>query len=225
MKKIFLSPFFVPTAFIVCWGTLLAVVLTFFPDIKFKITEDGEIIEFVTNIGYLLMAATMLYFAEDYKDKMRSWGVYLFLGICAFLRECGIQHTLSRTDSTPFKTRFFLNPNNPLSEKIMFGLLLLIIFGALGYLAVKYAKHLIVSFFKLDTVTWSTAVLCTTLVIAKFTDRFPGNWRKVHNGIALPREQIEIWSLLEESSEMFLPYLVVLIFLQYHLILKERQNI
>lgn len=223
MKKLFLSPFFTPVFFCLSWGIVLAVVLMFFPEQKFLITEDGQIIELFTNIGYILMLAVMMFLSKDYADKITSWGIYLFLGMCAFLREAGIQHHLSRTDTTPFKSKFFLNPNNPLSEKIVFGLLLLVIFGALLYLGIKYAKHLITSFFKLNTVTWSTAVLCTTLVFAKFADRFPGNWRHAHDGVLLPREQIEIWSLLEESSEMFLPYLVVIIMTQYHLLKNKHQ--
>ncbi len=223
MKKIFLSPFFTPVLFTICWGLMLAVVLIYFPEQKFKITEDGQIIELITNIGYISMLAALMYFAKDYTDKITSWGIYLFLAMCAFLREAGIQHHLSRTDSTPFKSRFFLNPDNPWGEKIVFGLLLIVIFGAVIYLAVKYAKFLVLSFFKLNTVTWSTAVFCCTLVFAKFADRFPGNWRKAHDDIPLPRSQIEIWSLLEESSEMFLPYLVIIMLAQYHL-LKNKQN-
>lgn len=222
MKKIFLSPFFSPLFFILCWGALLGVVLVYFPQDKFLITEDGQILEFFTNLGYILMLAGMLFLSKDYTSRMMDWAIYLFLGIAAFLREAGIQHHLSRTDSTPFKSRFFLNPDNPWSEKVIFGLILLIIFGALFYLGFKYAKHLIVSFFKLNTITWSTAVFCTVLVFAKFADRFPGNWRHAHQGVALPREQIEIWSLLEESSEVFLPYIVLIILLQYHFLKKRK---
>ncbi len=224
MKKIFLSPFFSPLFFILCWGALLGVVLIYFPQDKFLITEDGQILEFFTNLGYVLMLAGMLFLSKDYASRMTDWGIYLFLGIAAFLREAGIQHHLSRTDSTPFKSRFFLNPDNPLSEKIIFGLILLIIFGALFYLGVKYAKHLIVSFFKLNTITWSTAVFCTVLVFAKFADRFPGNWRSAHHDVSLPRNQIEIWSLLEESSEVFLPYLVLIIMLQYHFLKTKKAS-
>ena len=82
MKKTFLSPFFTPAAFSLCWGAILAVVLIFFPEQKFLITEDGEIIDIFTNIGYMLMVATMLILSKDYTDKITSWGIYLFLGIC-----------------------------------------------------------------------------------------------------------------------------------------------
>ncbi|MBR3501297.1 MAG: hypothetical protein IKO06_00120 [Alphaproteobacteria bacterium] len=216
MKKIFTSPFFTPVMFTLLWGTLVSVVLLYFPEQKFAVTEDGQIIDIITNIGYILMIAVMLLLAKDYADKPTSWGIYLFLGIAAFLREGGIQHHLSKTDTTPFKSRFFLNPANPVGEKIIFGLILVVIFGALAYLAVKYTKHLIVSFFKLNPITWSTAVFCTVLVCAKFADRFPSNWRKAHDDTLLPREQIEVWSLLEESLEMFLPYIIIIMLLQYH---------
>lgn len=221
MKKVFLSPFFTPIAFTVIWGALIAVVLAFFPEQKFLITEEGQILEIFTNIGYILMLAAMMFFARDYSDKITSWGIYLFLGMCAFLREAGIQHHLSKTDTTPFKSRFFLNPNNPWGEKIVFSLVLIVIFAAIIYLAVKYTKFLSSSFFKLNTVTWSTAVLCTVLVCAKFADRFPSNWKKAHDNVPLPVNQFETWALLKEGSEMFLPYLVIVIMWQYHLLCKK----
>lgn len=221
MKKFFLSPLFAPIFYCVLWGIVLAVVLLFFPEKKFEITTDGQIIDIATYTGYALMLVGMLYFVKDFKDNMLYWGIYFILGIAALLREAGIQHHLTNSDSTPFKSRFFLNPNNPLSEKIIFGAVLLLIFGMLIFLAVKYAKHLVVSFFKMNTITWSIATFCTVLVFAKFADRFPANWRHYKNLEELPQDFIDIWSLLEESSEMFLPLLVIIIFAQNHL-LKNR---
>lgn len=222
MKKIFLSPFFSPICFSICWGAILAIVLIWFPEQKYQITHDGEIIEILTNIGYMLMLAALLYFSKDYTDKITSWGIYLFLAISAFLRESGIQHHLSKTDSTPFKSRFFLKPENPIGEKIVFGLLLLIIFGSVLYLLIKYGKHLITSFFKFNTVTWTIAVFCSVLVLSKFADRFPGNWRDAHNDVSLPKSHIEVWSLLEESIEIFIPYLIIIALAQYHLIKQKK---
>ena len=221
MKKAFLSPLFAPLFYGILWGLLLAVVLTFIPEKKFEITTDGQIIDVLTYTGYALMLIAMLLFVKDFKGKMFDWSIYFMLGIAALLREAGIQHHLTNTDTTPFKSRFFLNPNNALSEKILYGAVLLVIFGALLYIAIKYAKHLVTSFFKFDTITWSVATFCSVLVFAKFADRFPSHWRHIHNLDRLPREFIDIWSLLEESSELFLPYLVIIIFAQYHFLKKK----
>ena len=221
MKKFFLTPLFAPVFFCTFWGALLFVVLVFFNSLKFEITTDGQVIDIATYTGYALMILTMLCLIKDFKGKMFSWAVYFMLGVAALLREAGIQHHLSSTDTTPFKSRFFINPDNPLSEKIIFGTVLAVIFGALLYLVIKYAKHLVVSFFKLDTLTWSIATFCFVLVFAKFADRFPSHWRHLNHLDDLPREFIDIWSLLEESSELFLPYLVIICFVQHHFLQKK----
>ncbi len=221
MRKIFLSPFFTVIAFAVLWVAFMGALYYGFPQDVLRFTYEGEFIETITHIGYVLLIGVLLMLGNDYRDKMASWGCFLFLAMSAFLREQGIQHHLSHTDTTPFKSRFFLNPHNPWSEKIIFGLVLLIIAGAVGYLAVKYTKHLIRSFFKLDTVTWSVAVLCTVGVFAKLVDRFPSNWKKAHGGVPLPTETYTVCQLLEESSEMFLPYIAIVILLQYHFRLKN----
>ena len=221
MKKAFLSPLFAPLFYGILWGLLLAVVLIFFPEKKFEITTDGQFIDVLTYAGYGLMLISMILFVKDFKGKMLDWSVYFLLGVAALLREAGIQHHLTKTDTTPFKSRFFLNPNKKKKKKILYGAVLLIIFGALLYLFIKYVKHLTVSFFKLNTITWSIATFCSVLVFAKFADRFPAHWRHMHDLNVLPRSFIDIWSLLEESSELFLPYLVIIIFSQYHLLKKR----
>ncbi len=220
-KKIFLSPFFMPIAFMVMWSVFLGVVYFGFPEDVLKITKEGELIEHFTHLGYVLLVGVLLVVCEDYQDKIKSWGIFLFLALCAFLREMGLQHHLSRTDTTPFKSRFFLNPNNLISEKIIFGALLFVILGAVLYLAVKYSKHLVRSFLRFDVISWSIAVLCTLGVFAKIIDRFPSKWRKAHNDVPLSDDVYQICQLLEESSEMFLPYIAIVILWQYHLLKKN----
>jgi len=216
-KKIFLSPFFTPILFLLLWGSFDFIVYHYTNDNILTYTKEGGIIENIAHFGYILLIATLLLVCEDYKDKIKSWGIYLFLALIAFLREAGIHHYLSKTDTTPFKSRFFLNPNNPLGEKIIYGCLLIIILCAVLYIAIKYTKHLITSFFKLNTVTFSIATMCSIGVISKLVDRFPANYRKSH-GVALDENLYELMQLMEESSEMFLPYLAILILVQYHLI-------
>jgi len=222
LKKIFLSPFVAPVAFLVLWIGFMKGCFLYAPkEGVLSLTEDGAVIDAVAKMGYILLVAMLLVLADDFKDKLKVWGIYLFFAIGCFLRESGIQHHLSQTDTTPFKSRFFLNPNNLLSEKIIFGALLLLVLAAVLYLAIKYAKHLVVSFFKLDTITWSVATLCTVGVAAKIVDRYPSNYRKAHNNVALPDNIYAFLQIVEESAEMFLPYLAILILWQHHLKIKE----
>ena len=216
LKKIFLSPFFVPASFLLVWGAFVVFVCNFYADDILTFTKEGRIIEDTSHFGYVVLMGVLIYFCNDYKDKIRSWGIYLFLTMCCFLREEGIHHYLSKTDTTPFKSRFFLNPNNPIGEKIIFGTFLIIIASVVVYLGVKYAKHLVLSFFKFNPITWSIATMCTVGVLSKIIDRFPANYRKAH-GEPLSDDVFAILQLVEESSEMFLPYIAVLILMQYHL--------
>ena len=224
MKKCFLSPLFAPLFFLLSWGMILAVVLLFFPEKKFEITTDGQIIDIATYTGYALMLFTMLCCLKDFKGKIFDWSLYFMLGVAALLREAGIQHHLTKTDTTPFKSRFFFNPDNALSEKILYGAVLLVIFGAILYFFIKYGKHLFISFFKLNTITWSIATFCSLLVFAKFADRFPAHYRHYKNLDDLPTSFVDIWSLLEESSEIFLPLLVVIALMQYHLLCQKNNT-
>ena len=120
-KKMFLSPFFAPVLFIVLWGGFDFVIWKFDGANILSYTKEGGLIEDISHLGYVILIASLLLYCDDYKEKVKSWGMYLFLAIMAFLREEGIHHYLSKTDTTPFKSRFFLNPNNPIGEKIIFG--------------------------------------------------------------------------------------------------------
>lgn len=221
INKIILSPFFVLGCFLTLWLSFVATVYYGYHDNILNVTVEGGIIEAISHFGYVLLIAMLLLVSNDYRDKIRTWGILLFLGLCAFLREEGIHRHLSRTDTTPFKSRFFLNPNNPLSEKILFGALFLVVVSAVVYLAYKYAKPLVVSFLKFEVISWSVAVLCIVGVVSKYIDRFPANWRKAHGGVALPDDVYAVFQLVEESMEMFLPYIACMILFQYHILKKN----
>ena len=218
-KKFFLSFYFVPVFFILVWGAFASHIYLVYTNDILSFTKEGGLIEDICHIGYVSLIGMLLYWCDDYKDRIKSWGMFLFLAMCAFLREEGLHRHLSRTDTTPFKSRFFLNPNNPLGEKIIFGAFLIIVLGAVLYLAYMYVKPVFVKFFKFDTISWSICTLCSIGLVGKIIDRFPANYRKA-NGVALPDDIYAIFQLVEESSEMFLPYLAILILAQYHIMKK-----
>ena len=217
LRRTFLSPFFAPIVFLFFWLCIVCGIYMFVPagDILHQ-TLDGKYIDIVAKCGYLMLLLLLFLWADDYRDKIHSWGLYIFFALICYLRESGIQHCLSTTDTTPFKSRFFLNPENPIYEKIIYGSVLLFIFLGLVYLAFRYSKHLFHSFFKLDTITWSIATLCTAGVASKVIDRFPSNYHKIIGG-RLSENVYIFLQVLEESCEMFLPYLAILALVQYHL--------
>ncbi|MBP5698555.1 MAG: hypothetical protein J6W96_03405 [Alphaproteobacteria bacterium] len=221
LKRIFLSPFILPLLFLVLWGSFIWGACFMYADDLLQLTEDGECIDVIAKLGYIFLLYLLLFVYRDFSDKMLAWGMYIFLALVCFLRESGIQHHLSMTDSTPFKSRFFLNPNNFLFEKIIYGGFLLLIFWMLGYFAWKYGKSLIKGFLKFDTIAWSVAVLCCAGVGSKYIDRFPANYRRSHPGMSLDENVYAILQVVEEVTEMFLPYLAMFIILQYHLLKKK----
>lgn len=217
-KKVFLSPFFMPVAFFVLWIAIMGGICCFADDVLLQ-TKDGMLVDVLAKMGYLLLIVTLFFFANDFSDKVCSWGMYIFLTMSCFLRESGIQHHLSTTDTTPFKSRFFLNPNNPLYEKMIFGFILLMVAGCVIYLTVKYAKYLVRSFCHFDTISWSVAVLCTVGVVMKMIDRFPANYKNAYHE-HISDDAYLICQLVEESGEMFLPYIAIAILFQHHLLRK-----
>lgn len=60
MKKIFMSPLFVPAAFLILWLSFMGTVYYGFPENVLKVTVEGELIENITHIGYVLLIGMLL---------------------------------------------------------------------------------------------------------------------------------------------------------------------
>ena len=227
MKKYLTSPLFAPVFFSLIWLLWMCCTLIFAYDQLPILLEKGGVIEIITNLAYIPLLLAYVWFAKMFWQQGRSakidFVLFVGLGIAAFLREMGIQHWIPSQDTTAFKSRFFLNPNNPLSEKIFADALLLALLAALLYLGFKYGKHLIVTFFKMNPITWSIATLCTIGVIAKFVDRFPANYKHC-TGFPLPEQLRLNIEVIEETSETLLPLIAAFIFVQYGLLRKLKQN-
>lgn len=223
MKKYFTSPFFTPSITILLWSLFAAIIFVFFSDSIPAVSKTGGLIETITNILYVVMFLSFARFIKDHKGNIKTYLLYIMLALAAFLREMGFQHWLASKDSTAFKSRFFLNPDNPISEKLIAGFIIILIFGAIVYLGIKYSKHLVLSFFKLNATTWSIASLCTVLVTSKFIDRFPSNYKR-WTGIKMDLVTKYNLEVFEETGEALLPLIVILILWQYHLIKKQKMQ-
>lgn len=227
MKKYLLSPLFAPVFFSLVWLLWMCCTFIFEYDNLEALLDETGILELVTNLAYIPLLLAYIFMAKMFWNMGRSsridFVLFIGLGIAAFLREMGIQHWIPSRDTTAFKSRFFLNPDNPLSEKILAGALLLLLLAVLIYLGVKYTRHLISSFFKMNPTTWSIATLCTMGVIAKFVDRFPSNYKHAYS-IPLPEQLRLNLEIMEETSETMLPLIAAFALLQYRMLRKSSQN-
>lgn len=227
MKKYLTSPLFTPVFFSLVWLLWMCCIFIFeYDNLAGLLNKDSGPLEIITNLAYIPLLLAYIFYARAFMHNRGSridFAVFVCLGIAAFLREMGIQHWLTSHDTTAFKSRFFLNPNNPLSEKIVAGALLLLLLAMLIYLGVKYTRHLITSFFQMNPTTWSIATLCTIGVIAKFTDRFPSNYKHSH-GFPLPEQLRQNIEIIEETSETLLPLIAAFVLFQYLLLHKKSAN-
>jgi len=224
MKKFLLNP--------LCAGVIsvLALVLfkgidwLFYPKGSLDFYEANQGLEIVTYVLYGIAGAVLVRYASDFFKKGQKstfWGL-MFLWLVALLREIGIQHWLTKHDTTAIKIRFFTNPNNPIHEKIISGLLVILVLSVAFWLLFKYLKKMVVGFFKLDPVYWTIATFGGLGIISQVCDRFPSRYYKA-TGDRLDLGILEILKLLEEGGEACLPLLFALGIIQYHL-LSRKQN-
>ena len=223
MKKIFLSPLFAPT-FVLCYvGGLGLIYLQQSADDIMHFT--GGLMEILTYVGYFVATGIFLLSAKDFKtpEQRCDYLLFFFLLICAVLRESGVQHWIPSKDTTAFKIRFFTNPNNPLSEKLLAAFLLLLVASVVGYLLIKYFPRLMRGFFHFEPVCWTVCTLGGTGVTAKFFDRFPGNYADMV-GTKMSENMIALFSFIEETSEGTLPLLAALALIQMHYLYRQKKS-
>lgn len=221
MKKYFLSPLFAPVTAILLMFVLGVMAVFSRVNGIYTFFDDGYFCDTVTYTLYLALFFALLLFYGDFKGKRLTWGILLFLDIAAVLREAGIQHWLTTTDSTAIKLRFFTNPKNPIHEKIVAGLLVLIVISAVLYLIWKYAPKIWRGFWNKEPMYWSICTLCGMGIISKIADRFHGNWMK-YTGEALSPQAYFFSIMIEETSEATLPLMALIALMQWHLIKDDK---
>lgn len=212
-----------PIILLIFLATCLGMSFLFNPihPITFFTTEGA--IETITYAMYGVALITMVIFGRDFINtpQQTSYILFLVLWLAALLREMGIQHALTSTDTTAIKLRFFTNPNNPLSEKIVTAILVLSVVGVILKLLIQYTPKIIRGFFNFNPVYWTICTFGGIGVVSKIADRFPSNYYK-STGTKLT-ESTEIWfKLIEEAGEACLPLLFALALWQYHNSLKKQ---
>ncbi|MBQ9693751.1 MAG: hypothetical protein IJV69_03245 [Kiritimatiellae bacterium] len=187
--------------------------------------DENIVIEIGTYCAYLLSFVALAYFSKDHlhTSRRRSFLAIAFLWCVALVREMGAQHWLTAHDTTAVKIRFFTNPANPLSEKIIVGGILLVLIIIAVSLLVKHIRQMVVGFFKGDAFYWTLATFGGFGILSQIVDRFPSRYSKRY-GELLPEPTLFGCKVFEECSEMLLPILFIVALWQLHLQLVDASS-
>jgi hypothetical protein len=221
MKNLILSHFFAPVLVYFAWSMWVIITLTFFGGIVPELTCNGGFTDITTYSLYGCVIFCFLLFVKDFYNagKVKDYIAFVLLTIVCILREMGAQHWLTTTDTTAIKIRFFTNPNNPLSEKIVAALVILIVVSLIGYILFKWAIPTVKGFFKLNPLSWSVATLGAFGLIGKLIDRTRTDfWSKFGEQIT---NSTDIW---EETLEAMIPFTAIIILIQFHIFLKTLKD-
>lgn len=218
MRKFFISFYSAPVTVLLV--LLLSYILAFslFSGQLTNFTEEGGPVDIITYCCYFALFAALFFYRHDFqtKEEKRAHKIFCFWAVTAFLREAGIQHWLTTTDSTAFKIRFFTNPNNPLCEKILAFALLALVGVMFIYSMYLYLIPAFKGFFRKMTGSWSVITFLSAGALSKIVDRLPGNLRK--HGLDLDRSGIifGVCQICEETLETCLPILAIVMLIQFH---------
>lgn len=208
-------PFFSPALVMVLLVLPLANWLLLDRDTAIRMTVIVD--DYITIALYFVAMFVLWRYRPRDNNRAQNFSFWIFelVTLGALLREWGIQHWLTRTDTTALKIRFFLNPANPLSEKIVAGLFLLLWVVVALYLIWRYAIFMIREFFQGNAVVWTIATTCAVTVFAKFIDRYPDNYRRF-TGTSLSLFWDTGCSSFEEITEAYIPILIMIAAVQFY---------
>ncbi len=187
--------------------------------------EQTGVSEVITYFCYFLSFIAIILYIKDYTKSpwKKDFFALTFLWLIALLREMGLQHWLTQHDTTAIKIRFFTNPNNPLYEKIISGLLILSVVSMILWLLIKNFKKIFIGFFKREPFYWTVATFATLGFVTQFCDRFPSKYAKYH-GKQLDEPIRFAFRILEEFGEAILPLLFAIALIQFHRIIPNKKQ-
>ena len=218
MKKFFTCFWMAPAIVISVLAISFTIAFTFFNSCLIDYTRNTGPTDITTYLCYITLFVCLALFRNDFKTKHEKnmWLIFCFFAGAALLREAGIQHWLTFTDTTAFKLRFFTNPDNPLYEKIIAFFCLLSVSGLFIYTMFLYLIPSFKGLFLKMPGSWTVITLLSTGALCKIIDRLPANLKKI--GVFLDKQGVPfaICQISEETLELMLPVLAIIALIQFH---------
>jgi len=188
--------------------------------------EATGITDALTYLFYGFAVGVISNYKNDfiYTNNLKTYYALYFLCVVAILREMGIQYWLTTTDTVVTKLRFFTNPNNLLHEKIIAGLLMLIVLIIILWIVFKYIKNFLKELLNQKPIPFTIITFIALAIITQIVDRIPANYTKT-TGITLSDNILFIIKILEEGGESILPLLFAPAFWQYNIEIEQRKDL
>ncbi|MDR1485795.1 MAG: hypothetical protein LBT09_13355 [Planctomycetaceae bacterium] len=227
ISEIVVHPFFVPV--------FVAITLQFVLNLFFVLVPSGNLQPFFVEGNLISKLATFCYsflfvmFVWAFFDFRRSchlldYVVFLVLSICAFAREHELLRWVMGRGDVAVNLKFLFDPRNAVSYKILLVVIFLLLVLIFIYLAVRYAARIVKEFFCFGTIAWSFATFVLCFLIGQCIDSLPKKFA-IYTDVTLETELHTKLELVEECTEIFMPVIVAIIFVQYHFILKQQKKV
>lgn len=192
---------------------------------EFDIQSVG-VTEVLTYLFYGFGGGIIFCCAKDYlsdSSMIKTFAAIVFIYITMILRDMGAQGWLTTHDTVVTKIRFFTNPNNPMYEKIIAGLIMGLILVVFLYILIKNIKYLYKGLVKFEAIPWTSVTFFIWMVLTQIVDRFPAEYFKA-TGVNLIEPIRFAMKIFEEGGESLLPLLIAIMFLQYRAIHCQKEN-
>ncbi|MDR2761543.1 MAG: hypothetical protein LBB88_02960 [Planctomycetaceae bacterium] len=185
---------------------------------------EGGLISKLTTASYMIL---LIAFIGVFLDFLKSgylceFFIFLWLSICAFAREQELIRWFIDRQNVAVNLKFIFNSSNRLFDKILIIFIFLTLIFIFVYLARKYALRIIIEFFNFGVIAWSFSAFVCFFLVGQFIDELPKIAKPI--GWQISKELYLKLELIEECTELFLPIIVTIIFVQYHFLLKVNKK-
>lgn len=185
-------------------AALIAVAAGMRPEAREWIIREGGLIESVSAAGYFVCLLSLLWIPKDRKPAAGTaiLAILLIFG----LRELDF-HTRFTTMGI-FKSRFYVSPEVPVLEKLAGAAVLLILAGAMAYVAKRHFATFLRGIRRLEPGPFSGMIAIGLLFFTKTVDGLP---RKLDGlGLASPVALEQFFWIVEEVLEMGIPIFMLI---------------
>lgn len=192
-----LNPVFVLISLVLAvLAAIFGYVMTLPPEVAHRVTMEGGFVEVGSSVGYFICVAALIFWGRMTFVKRRYY--LLILLIALGLRELDFDKAF--TAEGIFKSKFLISDHVPFIEKVIGGVVLLILLVCIVHMVRNHFKSFFIGLFRFYEVEFAIGVGFAFIVISKAID---GIERKLDSlGLSITEHTAEIVEYGEEILEL-----------------------